>query len=288
MQVVGDARTMQAPIMGMAVAPGQMGAPQLAPGQMGMTGMQHIASMPGLEVQEKANMLQEITAMLGAEVEMANKYNILDGAGNQLFFAVEETDCCRRQLQNGCCHDCAPYDVNILYTPPGQLQQRFLRMTRNFQCTCCCFNRPTADVLDEGSSPGNQVKIGSFRDPCTCCSLKSQIRDAQDNDVLEVDGGYLCCQPGMMCPLPCGPCATVEFDVKDKQSGNVVAKIQKKVPSCLTWCFAPDVDNYKLEFNQVQNPQWKAILLAFTIFMDFRYFNTNKNEKTAQDAWQMS
>merc|ERR1719446_1071025 len=120
----------------------------IAPGQMGMTGMQHIASLPALQVKEKANMLQEVTALLGAEIEMANKYNILDGAGNQIFYAVEETDCCRRQLQNGCCHDCAPYDVNILYTPPMNQRQLFVRMTRAFQCTCCCINRPVADVND--------------------------------------------------------------------------------------------------------------------------------------------
>jgi len=252
----------------------------MAPGQMGMTGMQHIASLPALQVQEKANMLQEISAMVGMEIEMANKYNVLDGAGNKIFFAIEETNCCKRQLQNGCCHDCAPYDVNILYTPPGQLQQNFIRMKRPFQCTCCCLNRPVADVTDESAGG---MKIGSFRDPCTCCCLKFQVRDASDADVLEVDGGCLCTQPGMLCPLPCGPCSKVEFDVKDAQSGTVVAKIEKQVPSCLTWCFAPDVDNYKLEFNQVQHPQWKAILLAFTVFMDYRYFNVNRNEENARD-----
>merc|ERR1719272_2577930 len=120
---------------------GVTGYAQTAPGQMGMTGMQHIAQLPALQVQEKANMLQEITALLGAEIEMANKYNVLDGANNQVFYAVENTDCCRRQLQNGCCHDCAPYDVDVLYTPPGQLHQKFLKMTRPFQCTCCCLNR---------------------------------------------------------------------------------------------------------------------------------------------------
>jgi hypothetical protein len=254
----------------------------MAPGQMGMTGMQHIASMPSLQVKEKANLLQEATALIGYEIEMANKYDVLDHHGNRLFHAIEETNCCKRQLQNGCCHDCAPYDVNVLYTPPGQLQQKFVRMTRPCQLTCCCLNRPVANVVD--TSTGSDVKIGSFRDPCTCCCLKFQVRDAQDKDVLEVDGGCLCTQPGMICPLPCGPCAKVRFDVKDAQSGISVAKVEKQVPSCLTWCFAPDVDNYQVDFNQIQDPQWKAILLAFTIFMDFRYFNVNRNEQTAQHA----
>ena len=59
--------------MGVVAASDQIGALQMAPGQIGMTGMQHIASMPGLEVQAQANMRKEITAIT-AEVEMANKY----------------------------------------------------------------------------------------------------------------------------------------------------------------------------------------------------------------------
>eukprot|EP00929_Paragymnodinium_shiwhaense_P119390 TRINITY_DN91287_c0_g1_i1.p1 TRINITY_DN91287_c0_g1~~TRINITY_DN91287_c0_g1_i1.p1 ORF type:complete len:283 (+),score=61.95 TRINITY_DN91287_c0_g1_i1:85-933(+) len=250
-----------------------------APGQMQMmTGMQHLAALPNIQVQEQANWLQELSAMIGMEVEMANKYKILDGANNQLYYAVEKTDCCRRQLQNGCCHDCAPYDVEILYTPPGQMNQLFLSISRPFQCTCCCLNRPTADVTDKLTG----AKIGSFKDPFTIFGLKFHIRDAADNDVLLVDGGCCCCQPGMWCPLPCGPCSEVKFDVNDANGGHTVAKVWKKVPGCMTWCFAPDVDNYHVEFEQVANPQWKAILLAFTIFMDFRYFNINRNNEEAQ------
>jgi len=282
MQPVGDARTVRA-IPAQATPVAAMGLPvAMAPGQMGMgmNGMEMIRALPRLQVKEKANILQEVTAMPGTEIEMANKYDILDDASNRLFYAVEETNCCKRQLQNGCCHDCAPYDVNILYTPPGMLNQKFVRMSRPFQCTCCCINRPVAQVTDETTG----TKIGSFRDPCTCCCLKFQVQDENNNDVLEVDGGCCCTQPGMVCPLPCGPCRTVSFDVKDSQSGQVVANVEKQVPSCLTFLFAPDVDNYKVEFNQVQNPTWKAILLAFTIFLDYRYFNTNRNEDAARQG----
>lgn len=285
MQPGNDPRTLRhgltaggAPVMAPAIATPAMVPIANAPCQVGMTGMGHLSTLSAIQVQEKANLLQEVTAMIGAEVQMANKYNILDSAGNQLFYAYETTGCCRRQLQTGCCHDCAPYDVNILYTPPGQLHQHFISMSRPCQLTCCCVNRPVATVIDETT----KMKIGSFRDPCTCCSLKFQVRDAQDNDVLEVDGGCCCTQPGMLCPLPCGPCSRVEFDVKDAQQGHVVAKVAKKVPSCLTWCFAPDVDNYQVDFQSIQHPQWKAIMMAFTIFMDFRYFNVNRNEREAQ------
>jgi len=266
--------------MGPGVHPGMM--PQaMVPGQQYMAagnGMQMLAMMPGLDVQERARWLQEATALLGAEIEMANKYRVLDQAGNQLFYAVEKTDCCRRQCQNGCCQDCVSWEVDVLYTPPGMMMQPFLHLRRPFQCVCCCFNRPTADVID---MVANQ-KLGSFRDPCTCCSLRFQVRDEQDADVLLVDGGCCCSQPGIWCPLPCGPCSEVNFTVEDVTHRNTVAHITKRVPGALQWLFAPDVDNYHVTFDQVQDPRWKAILLAFTVFMDFRYFNTNRNQQNAQ------
>lgn len=225
-------------------------------------------------------MLQEVTAILGAEIEMANRYRVLDRAGNQLFYAVEHTNCCVRQLQKGCCHDCAPWSVDVLYTPPGALQQRFMSLRRPCQLTCCCVNRPVATVVDDET----QATLGSFRDPCSCCLLRFQVRDATDNDVLIVNGGHCCCQPGFFCPLPCGPCAEVSFSVEDAQSGSTVARISKRVPSFLSWCFTPDIDNYHVDFEQVTNPHWKAILLALTIFMDFRYFNTNRNERASEAA----
>jgi len=267
-----------------AVPPGMQ--PMMAvPGQMvmpmgGLSAMEHLAALPQVDVQEKANVIQEVTAMLGAEIQMANKYRVLDPSGMQVFYAVERTDCCRRQMQTGCCHDCASWEVDLLYTPAGGLSQQFLVLQRPCQITCCCFNRPVAEVVDAST----QQKIGSFRDPCTCCSLQFQVRDASDADVLVVNGGYCCCQPGIWCPLPCGPCSEVKFAVEDAQTGSEVATVSKRVPGCLTWCFAPDVDNYHVTYDQVQNPQWKAILLAFTIFMDFRYFNVNANNNSAQET----
>jgi hypothetical protein len=270
--------------------PAQAGYPLAsgAPLQQAMTyssGMEALQNLPFIQVQEKANLLQEVTAMLGAEIQMANRYNILDGIGSQHFYAVETVDCCRRQLQTGCCHDCAPYEVSIFYSPgAGPQMQNFLQVRRPWQCTCCCINRPVADVIDVAS----MSKIGYFRDPFKCCSLKFDIRDGQDNNVLEVDGGCCCTQPGFVCPLPCGPCSKVEFDVKDAVSRDSVAKVTKQVPSCLTWCCAPDVDNYYVAFEKVQHPQWKAILMAFTIFLDFRYFNVNSNQQAAQNEWRNS
>jgi hypothetical protein len=265
------------PAAGLAAAPGQAHMMAVYPMGPAPNGMSQLRGLNAIDVKEKANVAQEVTAMVGTEVRMANKYQILDTAGNQHFFAAERTACCRRQMQQLMCHDCVSWEVDLWYTPTGYPSQQFISVKRPCGMTCCCFNRPVANVIDDVT----KAKIGSFRDPCTCCALQFQVRDDRDAQVLTVDGGCCCCQPGIWCPLPCGPCSKVAFDVKDSSSGDVVAHITKRVPSCLAWLFAPDIDNYHVTFEKVQNPQWKAILMAFTVFMDFRYFNTNRNNKEA-------
>ncbi|CAE7204857.1 Plscr1 [Symbiodinium sp. KB8] len=88
------------------------------------------------------------------------------------------------------------------------------------------------------------------------------------------------------CSLPCGPCSELSFDVLDVRTGAKVASIQKQVPSLWTWMFASDVDNYKIQFGMIQDPAWKALLLSFTIYMDFLFFNTPNlnNEEVGQDV----
>merc|ERR1712048_933993 len=70
-----------------------------------------------------------------------------------------------------------------------------------------------------------------------------------------------CCQLGLICPCPCGPCKEVTFDVTDYHSGNGIGRLTKIVPDCLKFLVADDVSNYKVEFGAVQNPQWKAMSL---------------------------
>jgi hypothetical protein len=231
--------------------------------------MQALMKTSGCEVQEKANMVEALTAALGAEVEMANKYNVLDDSGKAIFFAKESTDCCTRQLKS-CFGDCAPWELDMWYLPDGSDQPAFY-LKREWTCTCCCLNRPKITMTDAAGET-----LGSIQDPFACCNLTFTIRDESDESIATIEGG--CCQWGLCCPLPCGPCATVEFDVKDSE-GNDIGHLEKKVPGCCKFCFASDVENYKVDWEGVEDPIVRALLMAATIFIDFRYFNDNKNDQ---------
>mmetsp|Transcript_37799 Transcript_37799/g.108976 ORF Transcript_37799/g.108976 Transcript_37799/m.108976 type:complete len:252 (-) Transcript_37799:73-828(-) len=241
----------------------------LAPQQLDMSpAIQCLNQLDKVEVREKASVIESLTAILGQEVEMANRYQVFADDGREIFYAVEETSFCTRQAKQ-CCPDCVPWSVTILYTEGGH-GERALELKRPCTLTCCCFNRPVAHVIDVAT----QQPLGSLQDPCACCDLTFSLKDASDQELLYARGG--CCQWGMCCPCPCGPCSRVQFPVDDARSGKRVAHLQKQVPNCCKFLFASDVDNYKLDFGGVTDPKEKALLLALSIFVDFRYFSDNK------------
>jgi len=239
-------------------APPQYGMP---PGMQAMEQLKHVSYA---QIKEQVRIVEAITAVLGQEIEMANKYQILDGStGQEIFFAVEQTDCLTMQIKQ-CCPDCTAWKVDLLY----QGQPAF-RLERPWTCTCCCFNRPVMSVTDT-----NGTLVGSVVDPCTFCNLIFDAKDHQDEDIVTVNGG--CCQLGLFCPCPCGPCSSVNFEIQSPE-GHQIGEIVKKL-SCFKWMLADDVDNYHIEFGQVNHPAAKLMVMALAIFLDFKYFSTSSRD----------
>lgn len=237
-----------------------------------------LASLPRVEVREKADMIQAVTALIGVEVDMANKYQVIDPNGQQVFYVVETTDFCTRNLKRGGCADCVGWNADVLFTAGGQ-QSQFLHMSRDHSCTFLCFNRPIVDIIDVTT----QRTIGKIQDPFACCDLTFHLMDENEQPVLQAKGG--CCQWGLCCPLPCGPCASVAFDIVDATTGDKVGEIEKKVPSCLKFLMpGADIDNYHVDFNGVTHPEWKAVVMLLSVFIDFRYFSETQDPQDVGDT----
>jgi len=256
---------MAQPMMG-----GQMGAP--VPQQMmgGQDGWALINGMKSCEIQEKIRWGEQITALIGLEIDFANQYKVIDPNGVDTFLFMETTDFCTRQMKRGSCADCVGWDVEVLNVSGGQ-QTKFLHMHRDFTFTFCCFNRPIVEIKDEAT--GNI--IGKIRDPFACFDLTFGLMDPEGEVVLQAKGG--CCQWGLCCQLPCGPCAKVTFDIVDAKSQESVGSVEKVVPSCCKFLLDSDINNYQVNFEGVQNPQWKAMLMVLAVFIDFRYFSETQD-----------
>lgn len=226
-----------------------------------------LAACPTVEVQEKMRSGEVMADMVGLDLNLANKYKVLDPNGVEMFHFIESTGCCTKQLK-GCLGDCAAFSVEAFNITNGG-NTEFLQMERPWTCTCCCYNRPVMNI----TAGHEKVPIGSIVDPFACCDLTFKLLDPQGTEVMQAKGG--CCQWGLCCQCPCGPCKEVNFDIVDATDPNVkVGHITKQVPSCIKCCCAGDVDNYKIDFQQIQDPQWKAMVTSLAVFMDFRFFTS--------------
>jgi len=243
------------------------------PEQIQMTSaLKQLQGADKIEIKQRASKLECLTCDCW---ESKNKYDVIQD-GKRVFYAHETTGCCMRQFQN-CLPDCAPWDVKIDYTggwtPGGETAYH---MTKDCTyCTFLCINRPVTKITD---SSGNLV--GSIRDPCACIptNMTFTVNDANGDGALWAESG--CCQWGLCCPMPCGPCKYVDFPVKDS-SGQQVAHMRKSMKSCLQMlccsCLFEDTENYTIEFAEVKDPRNKALLMALAVFTDMRYFN-NKSD----------
>jgi len=236
-----------------------------------------------ITVIEKVNVLEALSAMAGQEVEMANNYKIVNADGDPIFFASEQTDCMTRQLKQ-CCGDCASWDVDIRYTQNGA-NALVYKIQRPWTMTFLCFNRPVAELTDELNGG---KRIATISDPYVCCNdMTFTVKNSDEEDILYVKGG--CCQMGLFCPLPCGPCSEVHFTIENTD-GEEVSHLTKKVPGCCKFFLAPDVDNYEINLDGLEGLDQRLSMIMLAIFVDFRYFNENKNDEGGgggDDAFEM-
>jgi len=212
--------------------------------------------------------------------ESKNKYDVMTDSGSKIFYAHETTGCCMRQIQT-MFPDCAAFNVNIeyrggMFSSATGGETAFKMVKDCTYCTFLCFNRPVTKVYD---SSGNL--LGSIKDPCACIptNMTFTVNDADGNGVIWAESG--CCQWGICCPMPCGPCKHVDFPLKDR-SGSNVGKMRKKMKGCFKMmccsiCF-DDVENYKISFEGVRDPRQKALVMALAIFTDFRYFSNTGDD----------
>jgi hypothetical protein len=154
----------------------------------------------------------------------------------------------------------------------------FLYIERPFAVDCLCFNRPYVTVFHVAG--GQQTKIGIITDPFACIDMTFNIHVGPDATpdsppALCVKGAA--CQPGAHCQL-CGLCCAARrcreayLEVVDPNAKDAtVAFITKGWAGGLEEVFT-SANSFYIDFGTVEEPTWKAMLLATTIFVNYRFF----------------
>eukprot|EP00929_Paragymnodinium_shiwhaense_P117422 TRINITY_DN8798_c0_g1_i3.p1 TRINITY_DN8798_c0_g1~~TRINITY_DN8798_c0_g1_i3.p1 ORF type:complete len:376 (+),score=102.53 TRINITY_DN8798_c0_g1_i3:73-1200(+) len=239
-----------------------------------------LSQMDQVMIKEKVQLAEVLIGF-----EMPNKYMLKDPkTGQDVFIAAEKSDgvlgVLGRQVFEG---GDRPFNMDIaMMTGPGQPPLPFVHLERPFKCTCCCYQRPEVFISDANSG----AVIGSVIDPFACCMMTFDIKDRNQEPVLEISHSPFSC--ALCCwGCPCG-CQEVDFEVKDKGSGETVGHIRKQFRGAeavaMVTGLGIDADQYTVEFSGIHNTEWKAILLGTALFLDFRFFTNGGQTQREESA----
>lgn len=156
--------------------------------------------MPSIYIKQKLELWEMLTGC-----EMQNQYKIYPGdangqkGGNPVFKAKEKSSCFQRMC---CAGNARAFEINISSKVPMNKGEYldfekfyFLRMKRPYKCTFFCLDRPIMDVYS--IEQGQEKYIGKITNPFSCCEMKLDIYNQNNNLEYKVRGSL--CQLGVMC-----------------------------------------------------------------------------------------
>ncbi|CAD8083167.1 unnamed protein product [Paramecium primaurelia] len=162
---------------------------------------------------------------------------------------------------------------NINNKLPQSSDRTIFKFKREYQCTCCCCNRPRLEVYYVEN--GQYQFLGYIIDPIYCCRIGCNIFDSNDNLKYMIEASA--CQSYFWCRCPCSvECNKVDFTIK-LPTGEVVAPMLKQVK---TWCNSDSTsytDNISVMFPLKASKEDKALILAATIMIEFMYFERGQD-----------
>jgi len=224
------------------------------PGMPGVTaGLEYLAQVDQLLVQQQIELIEAFTGF-----ETANKYVVKNSLGQQVYYAVEDTDCCTRQ----CCGPSRPFDIRIL---DGQ-QREVIHLSRPLRCQCCiCFC--CLQQLEVTDASG--TVIGLVKQDWTLLHQNFTISRPDGTKMLKIRG------PICACSCRCGD---IEFFVMSADGSQEVGKITKQWSGMAKEMFV-DADNFGISFPIDLDVNMKATLLGALFLIDFMYFETKQNKE---------
>lgn len=255
------------PIVGQPGAPGAlpgqpapaqwMPAPEQAP--LGCPpGLEYLTQIDQLLVHQQVELFEVFTNW-----ETANRYQVKNSVGQQIYFAHEESDVCQRQ----CCGPSRGFTMHIT----DNMQQEVIRVTREFKCCAgCCW---CADIDHCGfevavEAPVGQI-VGYVRQAQTGWYPYYDILNANREPVLKIHGPCCVCQ---------GACCTWDqnFNVMSLDLANEVGKVSKQWSGFVKEMYT-NADNFGVTFPSDLDVKVKATLLGAVFLIDFMFFEQPKN-----------
>ncbi|XP_037085554.1 phospholipid scramblase 1-like [Pollicipes pollicipes] len=208
-------------------------------------GLEYLMRVDQLLVQQRVELLEALTGF-----ETANKYTITDRLGQQLYVAVEDSECCARY----CCGPGRPFDIRVT----DVTRREVLRLERPLRCQGCLCPQAWLQRLEAYSGP---APLGSVRQNWSVCTSSFDVLSADGDAVLAIEG------PACACSL----CGDVAFRVLTADGRRPVGEITKQWGGLVREAFT-DADTFGVSFPTDLDVKVKATLLGATFLIDYMFF----------------
>ncbi|CAI6360842.1 unnamed protein product [Macrosiphum euphorbiae] len=232
------------------VADGWMPIPRAVP-QNCPNGLQYLSTINQLLVKQQVELIE---ALIGFETN--NKYTIKNNAGQKVFYAIEDNDCCTRN----CCGPTRPFEMKIL----DNYKNEVIHLSRPLACQSCFF--PCClQSIEVFSPPG--CLVGTVEQDWSILTPMFTIRNAANEEVLKIEGPI--CRYSI-----CG--ADVEFKILSKDKTTVVGRISKQWSGLLREVFT-DADFFGITFPIDLDVRMKAVMLGACFLIDVMFYEKRGN-----------
>ncbi|XP_022162476.1 phospholipid scramblase 2-like [Myzus persicae] len=226
-------------------ADGWMPIPQAIPRNC-PDGLQYLSTIDELLIKQQVGIIE---ALIGFETN--NKYVIKNNAGEKVFYAVEDNDCCTRN----CWGSMRPFEMKIL----DSYKNEVIHLSRPLACQICLF--PCCLQRIEVFSPPGCL-IGIVEQDWSILKPIFTIRNAANEEVFKMKGPiceYSCCGED------------IEYKILSKDKTAVVGRISKKWSGLLREVFT-DADFFGINFPMDLDVRMKAVLLGACFLIDLMFF----------------
>ncbi|BFF97195.1 phospholipid scramblase 2 [Drosophila madeirensis] len=215
-------------------------------------GLEYLTTIDQLLVKQKVELLEAFTGF-----ETNNKFSIKNALGQKVYYAVEDNDCCTRNI----CGPSRPFDMKVF----DNYRQEVIHMHRPLACSACCF--PCClQSISVSAPPGNV--IGTIEQEWSICSPSFRILNHIGDTVLRIEGPF--------CTFSL--CGDVEFNVVSL-TGERIGKISKQWSGLAREIFT-DADFFGISFPLDLDVRMKAVLLGATFLIDAMFFEKSGNRET--------
>jgi len=212
-------------------------------------GLEYLTQLDQLIVKQQIELLEVFTGW-----ETNNKYRILNSVGQDVYFAVEDNDCCNRQ----CCGPARSFNMKVL----DNYQQEIISLWRPLKCqACCCWC-----CLQEMEIRSGGEICGYVEQKWSLWDYKFDLMDAQRNTVLKIRGPC--------CVIPC--CVDVNFQLLALDETTQVGEIIRQFTGCGQECWT-DASNFSITFPMDLDVKMKAVVFGATMLLDFMFFEHQNN-----------